>query len=146
MGKRKDKALTDASIAKALKNMDRDISLSDGGGLKLTAHYPTGKPTWRMLYVLNGKDQRATLGTYPEMSIAQARAACAKARKATATKSAAPVVAAQPKPAAPQASVTTASPALLVSVMAAAGAALELVERMGFEWNGKRWIHGSGMP
>jgi hypothetical protein len=26
-------------------------------------------------------------------------------------------------------------------VLAAAGAAVELLERMGFEWNGKRWAH-----
>ena len=56
-----------------------DYKLFDGGGLFLLVT-PKGK-YWRYKYRLAGKEKKASFGTYPETSLADAREAHAKMRK-----------------------------------------------------------------
>lgn len=50
----------------------------DGGGLYLRVH-PTGNKSWLFRYVFGGERRRMTLGSYPSMSLAEAREAHGKA-------------------------------------------------------------------
>lgn len=50
----------------------------DGGGLYLRVH-PTGSKSWLFRYVFEGERKRMTLGSYPSMSLAEAREAHGKA-------------------------------------------------------------------
>jgi hypothetical protein len=63
--------LTDAKC-KASKATDKAVKLFDGGGMFLFVS-PTGK-TWRISYRLNRKPQTMSLGAYPAVSLAEARA------------------------------------------------------------------------
>jgi len=63
--------LTDAAIRKAVPG-DKPRKLSDGGGLYLELR-PNGNRWWRIKYRHAGKENRLSLGTYPDVSLAEAR-------------------------------------------------------------------------
>jgi integrase len=58
----------------------RLTKLSDGGGLMLWIE-PSGARRWRMAYRFGGKQKSLAFGTYPQVSLAEARAARADAQK-----------------------------------------------------------------
>lgn len=63
--------LTDKKI-QALKPKDKPYSLADGGGL-LVEVLTSGSRVWRYSYGFNGKRGKATIGSYPFITIKQAR-------------------------------------------------------------------------
>ncbi len=71
-------ALTDLAIRKAAPG-DRPRKMADGGGLYLEIR-PTGAKWWRLKYRHGGKEKRISLGVYPEVSLAMARARREEAR------------------------------------------------------------------
>lgn len=72
--------LSDAKIRKT-KPSDRDIRLTDGDGLRLLIK-PSGKSYWQFRFKFAGREQLMNFGTYPELSLAEAREARMRARKA----------------------------------------------------------------
>ncbi|MFA9218456.1 MAG: Arm DNA-binding domain-containing protein, partial [Sphingomonadaceae bacterium] len=68
--------LTDVQVRNAKpkpKDGPKTYTLADGGGMYLEVS-PAGTRTWRMAYRQpNGKNTRLTFGTYPEVSLAEAR-------------------------------------------------------------------------
>lgn len=64
-------ALSEFSVRKA-KPRDRSFKLTDGGGLYLQIH-PSGSKLWRMKYRYLGKEKLLSFGSYPLVSIADAR-------------------------------------------------------------------------
>ena len=64
--------LTDTKIKRA-KPKDKIYKLFDGDGLYLEVK-PNGKKTWRVKYRLNGKEKTYTIGEYPLVTLAKARA------------------------------------------------------------------------
>lgn len=71
--------LTDALIRNA-KPTDKPRRLHDGAGLYLEVA-PAGGKWWRFKYRRSGKDTRISLGTYPTVSLKEARARRNHARK-----------------------------------------------------------------
>lgn len=71
--------LTHIAIHKA-KPTDKVQRLFDGGGLYLEVA-PSGGKWWRLKYRHSGKEKRLSLGTYPDTSLADARAKRDEARK-----------------------------------------------------------------
>lgn len=71
--------LTDLQVSKA-KPKEKDYKLSDGFGLHLLVT-PTGGKLWRFQYRFEGKQKTLALGTYPEISLADARQRREDARK-----------------------------------------------------------------
>jgi integrase len=71
--------LTDKKIGKA-KPHEKPQTFFDGNGLYLLIT-PTGGKLWRLKYRFGGKSQLLALGTYPEISLADARERRASARK-----------------------------------------------------------------
>lgn len=69
--------LTDAKV-KSVKPTDRDWKLSDGGLFLLVK--PTGGKLWRWKYRLQGKENLFAIGSFPQVSLAEARATREKAR------------------------------------------------------------------
>lgn len=65
------KELSATAISKA-KSKEKDYKLSDGKGLYLLVTAKGGK-YWRFDYSLNGKRKTLSLGTFPEVSLADAR-------------------------------------------------------------------------
>lgn len=66
------KPLTDSAIRIA-KPRDKPYTMADGGNMYLEIA-PSGKRTWRMSYrQSNGKNNRLTFGTYPEITLLEAR-------------------------------------------------------------------------
>ena len=63
--------LTDAACRNA-KPKDKPYKLSDGFGLYLEV-LPTGGRSWRWKYRFAGKEKRLVFGTYPDVSLADAR-------------------------------------------------------------------------
>ncbi len=63
-----------AAQVKNVKTETKRIKLSDGRGLILIVS-PCGGKWWRYRYRLDGKDRQLSLGTYPAMSLSQARTA-----------------------------------------------------------------------
>jgi hypothetical protein len=63
--------LTDTQI-KALKPAGSSTKHSDGGGLHLLVS-PQGSKLWRQAYRFNGKQKTLSLGSYPVVSLADAR-------------------------------------------------------------------------
>jgi integrase len=72
-------ALSDTAIKKA-KVTDKLQKLSDSGGLQLHIQ-TTGSKLWRWAYRFDGKQKTMALGTYPAVSLAQARDRRDEARK-----------------------------------------------------------------
>ncbi len=74
--------LTDKAIRAALKNAaaGSPATLSDGGGLTLIAR-PDGGGWWRFRYWFVGRENRLSLGTYPAVSLSDARSRRDEARK-----------------------------------------------------------------
>lgn len=68
------------SQCEAAKGKDKDYSLSDGGGLSLRVR-PTGAKNWVFIYWMNGRQRRMGLGSYPDVSLKQARTDRDTARK-----------------------------------------------------------------
>ena len=66
-----DKAIKAALKAAAAEGKARKVS--DGAGMVLDVR-PTGSAWWRLRYWLAGKERMLSLGTYPDTSLAQARA------------------------------------------------------------------------
>jgi len=63
--------LTDMKVQKA-KSKDKPISLFDGGGLYLLVT-PSGGKLWRFKYRFNNKEKKLAFGSYPEISLQNAR-------------------------------------------------------------------------
>ena len=72
-------ALTDTAVKKA-KPGPKPVKLSDGKGMYLLIN-PNGSKLWRWKYRVLGKEKVMALGSYPDISVAQARDALATARK-----------------------------------------------------------------
>jgi integrase len=63
--------LTDMKVQKA-KSKDKPFSLFDGGGLYLLVT-PSGGKLWRFKYRFNNKEKKLAFGSYPEISLQDAR-------------------------------------------------------------------------
>ncbi|MBO4335976.1 MAG: integrase arm-type DNA-binding domain-containing protein [Desulfovibrio sp.] len=72
-------SLSDKKI-KALVPKEKTYIQSDGDGMYLEVT-PKGSKRWRMKYRFWGKENRLSLGLYPQVSLAQAREKCQEARK-----------------------------------------------------------------
>ena len=72
-------ALTDLAVRKAAVR-DKPYRLSDEKGLYLEVAL-SGSKYWRWKFRFAGKEKRLALGVYPEVSLAEARAARDGARK-----------------------------------------------------------------
>lgn len=77
-----EKLLNDRQVLNA-KARGKPYRLYDGGGLALNVT-AGGVRAWQYRYTLAGKPQTATLGRYPDVGLAEARALAAEARKAAA--------------------------------------------------------------
>jgi integrase len=77
------KPLSSLEVEKA-KPRDKEYKLSDGGGLYLLVTTSGGK-LWRLQYRFNGKQKGLAFGSYPEISLADARQRREDARKLIAT-------------------------------------------------------------
>jgi len=82
--------LTDTR-AKSAKPQDKLYKLTDERGLHLSV-YPSGSKLWQMRYRIEGKEKTASLGKYPEVSLAEAREKRDEMRKLV-TKDIDPVIA-----------------------------------------------------
>jgi integrase len=71
--------LTDLQVSKA-KPREKQVTMFDGGGLFLLVT-PTGGKLWRFKYRFGGKEKLISFGTYPEISLADARKRREDARK-----------------------------------------------------------------
>jgi len=71
--------LTDMKVLKA-KCQGKQITLFDGGGLFLLVT-PSGGKLWRFKYRFDGKEKLLSFGTYPEISLADARQRRDEARR-----------------------------------------------------------------
>lgn len=71
--------LSDVEVRNA-KPADKPRKLGDGKGLTLLVH-PNGSKYFQLRYTLHGKEKTLQLGTYPDMSLSDARAKAADARK-----------------------------------------------------------------
>lgn len=76
--------LTDTAIKNA-KSSERPTKLFDGGGMYLLVS-PTGGKLWRIKYRFGGKEKLLSLGTYPEVTLRDARERRDSARKLLANK------------------------------------------------------------
>ncbi len=63
--------LSDMKVQKA-KSKDKPVTLFDGGGLFLMVT-PTGGKLWRFKYRFDGKEKKLAFGSYPEISLLDAR-------------------------------------------------------------------------
>ena len=72
-------ALTDVKVRNA-KPTGKQVKLSDGDGMYLLVT-PNGGKCWRLKYRFGGKEKVLALGTYPEISLADARQRREDARK-----------------------------------------------------------------
>lgn len=71
--------LTDTAL-KTAKPQEKLYRLSDSGGLYIEVA-PSGGKWWRLKYRFDGKEKRLSLGTYPEVSLKDARVRRDEARK-----------------------------------------------------------------
>ena len=76
---RRTMPLTSMAIEK-VKQQSKPIRLYDGGGLFLLVT-PAGGKLWRLKYRFGGKARLLALGTYPEISLTEARAKRTEARR-----------------------------------------------------------------
>lgn len=65
-------ALTDTAIRNA-KPRDKEYKIADAKGLYILVR-PNGSKLWRLKFRIDGKEKKLALGTYPEVSLAKARA------------------------------------------------------------------------
>lgn len=72
-------ALTDTAIRNA-KPTDKPYKVADSQGLYLLVN-PRGSKLWRVKYRMNGVERKLALGSYPEITLAEARAARDAARR-----------------------------------------------------------------
>ncbi|WP_321392209.1 integrase arm-type DNA-binding domain-containing protein [uncultured Desulfuromusa sp.] len=77
---RKTTPLTDIQVRNAKPVAGKQATIFDGGGLYLLIS-KTGDKGWRFKYRTNGKDKLMSFGTYPEVSLAEARHSRENARK-----------------------------------------------------------------
>ena len=75
-------ALTDVAIRNA-KPRDKPYKLHDAKGLFVLVQ-PTGSKLWRLKYRFDGREKKLGLGTYPEISLSEARKRRDDAREALA--------------------------------------------------------------
>lgn len=73
------RGISDAAL-RAAKPADKAYKIAAGGGLYLEVK-PNGSKLWRWKYRLLGKENRYALGSYPNLSLKQARDAADVARK-----------------------------------------------------------------
>ena len=71
--------LTDTAI-RSVRPLDKPQKLFDGNGLFLFVS-PHGTKSWRVKYTFPGREKLLTLGTYPRLSLKEAREACLAAKK-----------------------------------------------------------------
>ena len=71
--------LTHAEVRTA-KPGAKPVKLADGGGLFLLVT-PTGGKWWRLKYRIDGKEKLLSLGTWPDVSLKDARARREEARR-----------------------------------------------------------------
>ncbi|EIZ1472120.1 tyrosine-type recombinase/integrase [Salmonella enterica] len=71
--------LTDLAIRRS-KPKDKPYTLNDGNGLSLLIE-PNGSKGWRLRYRFSGKAKLMSLGTYPNVALADARTARDEAKK-----------------------------------------------------------------
>ena len=71
--------LTDVAIRKSAAR-DRAYKLSDGGGLYLLTQ-PNGSKLWRLKYQYAGKEKLLSFGSYPTITLAEARSRRDEAKK-----------------------------------------------------------------
>ncbi|GGE43198.1 integrase [Marinicauda pacifica] len=71
--------LTDLAV-KAFKPADKPYKKADGRGLTLLVK-PGGQKLWRLRYRLHGKEKMLGLGSYPDVSLSEARAERDRLRK-----------------------------------------------------------------
>lgn len=71
MANRRVASLNDTLI-KTVKFKDKDYTLADGDGLQLLVK-TIGSKVWEVRYTINGKTTKTTIGTYPKVSLANAR-------------------------------------------------------------------------
>jgi len=71
--------LTDIAIRNA-KPKDKQYKLADSDGLYLLIK-PNGKKYWRLKYRFAGKEKLLSIGTYPVISLSEAREQCLAAKK-----------------------------------------------------------------
>lgn len=71
--------LTDIQLKKA-KAAEKDYKLADGGGLHVLVS-TTGNRSWRLKYRFGKKEKLLTIGSYPEISLREAREAREAAKK-----------------------------------------------------------------
>jgi len=64
-------ALTDAAARNA-KPREKEYKLADGGGLYLLVT-PAGGKLWRLKFRVDGREKKLSIGSYPEISLAEAR-------------------------------------------------------------------------
>lgn len=64
-------ALTNIKIKNA-QPKDKEYVISDGAGLVVLIT-PNGSKLWRYRYSRDGRKQKLSLGSYPELSLAQTR-------------------------------------------------------------------------
>ncbi|WP_224983013.1 tyrosine-type recombinase/integrase [Geomonas agri] len=71
--------LTEVKVRTA-KPAEKQVKLSDGGGMYLLVT-PSGGKCWRLKYRFLGKEKVLAIGTYPEISLSEAREKRLQARK-----------------------------------------------------------------
>jgi len=71
--------LTDTAIRNA-KPKDKPYKVSDSQGLYLLVN-PRGSKLWRVKYRIDGVERKLAIGPYPEITLAEARAARDAARR-----------------------------------------------------------------
>ena len=71
--------LSDTQV-KTAKATGKEYKMADGGGLYLSVT-PTGGKLWRMNYRHNGKSKTVSFGSYPSITLAEARQQRDEARK-----------------------------------------------------------------
>ncbi len=71
--------LTDKAISNA-KSTDKNQTLKDGAGLFVLVH-PNGSKYFQLRTTLHGKAKLIQIGTYPDLSLADARVKATDARK-----------------------------------------------------------------
>ena len=71
--------LTDTAVRKA-KPREKSYKVTDTQGLYLLVN-PQGSKLWRVKYGLEGVERKLSIGAYPQITLAEARAARDAARK-----------------------------------------------------------------